>query len=602
MSTSRDRRLSRRGFVGSAAAVAGAPAVASTAASVQASPARIARVTAEAGGIVRIETATLTAVMEKGFLTSLKSKATGEEHIAAFDQKKSDALQLIYRQGEAVDVGEQRFGQVESRQVSDARAEVIFHNWNGDGIITVSADAETGDLIIEPSAYSSRPGVRSCRWLLNGLRPATKLVAPLYQGVSMAIDDTLIRNSHWVWPQGWEAGLAIFQSSGGGFWVHAEDDRYRYKALHIGSAADPFMAAFDTEGYGPMDDNLAAGGLAWRVNVYQGDWKTPAARYRDWLWQAYSLDREQQRRPEWVHQLGMAISWCPGDIAILEAIAKRANPKRVLIHFSNWRTDAYDENYPTYEPSENAMRFLARAQQLGFHVMPHFNSFEVDPNNPVYNSLRDFSYRDIENKRLQGWSWVNRQAIGVPESNASRLSHRSHKVMVKIHPGLSTWRSTLCERIMAAAKKASLKEVFIDVALVTGNLHNCLVENTTSSEGTKKLIRQVGELGGGLQVGAEGLNEIIFQGMSFAQVHLFRSAQQSVNGLDRTGGCPLNDFLFGRLTRQFGYSGLGGRDANEELRARIHEEHGALPTITPRSAAEIDTPASAVKRALENAS
>jgi len=561
----------------------------------------MAKVTAGNDGSIGVETTTLAALIEKGFITSLKSKVTGEEFISGFDRAQSDALQLIYRQGETVDVGEQRFGQIEARQVSDRRAEFIFHNWNGDGVIAVSADPESGDLLIEPSAFSSRPGVRSCRWVLKGLRPGTKLAAPLYQGISLALDDPLLKNSHWAWPMGWEAGLAVFQTGASGFSVHCQDDRYRYKAMHVGSAAEAFQVGFDTEGYGPMDDNLAAGGLAWRVNVHEGDWKVPAARYRDWLWRAYALDREQARRPDWLHKLGMAISWCPGEIAILEAIAKRADPKRVLIHFSNWRTDAYDENYPTYEASENALKFIARARQLGFHVMPHFNTLETDPNNPVYNAMRDFSYREIESKKLQGWSWVNRRAIGVPESNAGRLSHRSHKVMVKIHPGLSMWRSTLCERILAAARRAELAEVFVDVALVTQNLHNCLVENTTSSEGVNKLIREIGQLGGGLQVGAEGLNEITFQGLSFAQVHLFRSAQASVEGLDRTGGCPMNDFLFGRLTRSFGYSGLGGRDANEDLRARIHEDHGALPTITPRSAAEIEKPTAAVKRALDNA-
>ena len=35
--------------------------------------------------------------------------------------------------------------------------------------------------------------------------------------------------------------------------------------------------------------------------------------------------------------------------------------------------------------------------------------------------------------------------------------------------------------------------------------------------------------------------------------------------------------------------------------ARIHEEHGALPTLTIRSAAEIDQPAAAIRRALESA-
>ena len=141
--------------------------------------------------------------------------------------------------------------------------------------------------------------------------------------------------------------------------------------------------------------------------------------------------------------------------------------------------------------------------------------------------------------------------------------------------------------------------MFVDVALNTFNLHNCLVENMTSTEGVNRLIHQIAGLG--LSVGAEGLNETFFQGLSFAQVHLFRNPRATMEGLDRTGGCPLNNFLFGKLCRSFGYSGLAGRNADEELRARVHEANGALPTITIRSAAEITNPTPAVKRALDRA-
>lgn len=157
----------------------------------------------------------------------------------------------------------------------------------------------------------------------------------------------------------------------------------------------------------------------------------------------------------------------------------------------------------------------------------------------------------------------------------------------------------LCSKIQETARKHALREVFVDVALNTFNLHNCLVENTTSTEGVNRLVHQIAGLG--LSVGAEGLNETFFQGLSFAQVHLFRNPRTAMEGLERTGGCPLNNFLFGRLCRSFGYSGLGGRNADEELRARVHEENGALPTITIRSAGEIDNPTRAVKRALDGA-
>ncbi|MBN1464827.1 hypothetical protein JXA02_03635 [candidate division KSB1 bacterium] len=118
----------------------------------------------------------------------------------------------------------------------------------------------------------------------------------------------------------------------------------------------------------------------------------------------------------------------------------------------------------------------------------------------------------------------------------------------------------------------------------------------------RKLIRHVAELGEGLVVGGEGLNEITMQGQSFAQAHLFKSWQESIQGLDRTGGCNLNERLFGKLCRTIGYSGLSGRTANEELRMRMHLDHGAIPTVTIRSAADITHPNPAVKRMLELAS
>ena len=184
-----------------------------------------------------------------------------------------------------------------------------------------------------------------------------------------------------------------------------------------------------------------------------------------------------------------------------------------------------------------------------------------------------------------------------PPARSSRRGRE--KVMVKIHPGLSAWRSMLCSKIQEAARQHKLRDVFVDVALNTFNMHNCLVENTTSTEGVNRLIHQIADLG--ISVGAEGLNETFFQGLSFAQVHLFRNPRTTMEGLERTGGCPLNNLLFGRLCRPFGYSGLAGRNADEELRARVHEANGALPTITIRSAAEIANPTPAVKRALDAA-
>lgn len=546
-------------------------------------------------GVVRVETRTSIAIFERGFLTSLTSKLDGEEYLRCRPEKTS-ALQLVYAGPEAVDVVGKLAAGVVAHLLSPTCAQFRFNGWDADGVLTVSEDISSGDILIEPSAYSSRPGVLACRWLLPGVRAELDLVAPFFQGVKLPLSDSLLER-RWFWPQFWEAGLAVFQGRMGGFWIHCRDDRYRYKALNIAQG----LPGFETEAYGPLDGSLGAGGLVWRLNVHQGDWQVPAAEYRDWLWSAYGLSREETRRKPWAQDIRFALSWYGGDPAILDALAGKIDPKRVLIHFSEWRTDRYDENYPTYEPSESARLVFAKANAMGFHLMPHCNSVDMDPTHPAYACLRDFRYRDVQSKRLLGWGYDidEHVVLGVPNSNEALSHNRARKVMIKVHPGLAMWRALLSEHIQGAAQAVGADTVFIDVTLCSHNLHNCLVENTTSTEGMKKLIAEIGGLGAGLAVAGEGLNEITMQGLSFAQAHLFTSWQASCDGLERAGGCPLNAFLFDRLCRTFGYSGLSGKSEAEELRMRVHESLGAIPTVTVSSPDEIANPNPAVGRALD---
>jgi hypothetical protein len=597
--------VSRRGFLAAAAATAAA-------ASAPAAPAtgrRTALSLSGAGGPVSVrvegarilvETGTLSAILDRGRLISFRNRLTGEEFL---DGRGGDTapMTLVYGGGERVAVEAEPFGQVSVRSLSATRAEVVVAGWDGDGVIAVSADPETGDLVVEPGAFSSRPGVRACRWTLGGIRPDLELVAPLFQGVRLPLEDPLLRDSHWPWPMHWEAGLAILAARASGFWVHTRDDRYRYKALHVGSAADPRALGFDAEAWGPIDGNRSAGGLAWRLNVFDGDWAGPASRYRDWLWRAYRLEARERERREWVGEVTFAVSWCPGDPQVLDALAAWLPPGRVLLHFPDWRTLPYDEGYPTFEASAEGRAFVAKARSMGFRVMPHFNAVDMDPSHPAYARLRDFQYRDVETKRVQGWGWHEDTMIGVPESNGTRLLHRDKKVMVKIHPGLGLWRSILGGAVQDAARALGLEAAFLDVTLVSQNLDDCFVEATTSSEGMLRLVDHVAGLGAGLVVGGEGRNEITAQGLSFAQAHLFRSWQENAPGVERTGGCALNELLFGRLCRTIGYSGLSGRDEKAALRLRLHEEHGAIPTVTVGSAAEIRQPNPAVRRLLEKA-
>lgn len=554
------------------------------------------------GNRLEIQTKTLLAIMENGFIVSIKSKQTGEEFIDGADSNNGSALELIYKRNEAISVSAGEMCKITVFKLNDYMVELRFNNWNADGILMVSEDIETGDLMIEPSAFSSRPGVRSCRYNIKGFRKDLRCIAPLNQGCDMDFEDSLIAGRRSAWPYSWEAGLCMAQGKDSGLWIHTEDTQYKFKTMTVGACGDKHGYAFESDNYGPIEDLMSAGGLVWRINVYKGDWHVPATLYRDWLWKAFNLEKEEQYRPEWLKDLSLAISWCPTDIKMLEALSKKVDPKRVLLHLPNWRIYNYDEDYPIFKPSDKAREFVAKCKELGYHVMPHCTSMEIDPSLDIFNIFNDFSIRELESGRREGWSWVSGNAgLGVPGSDLALTTHKANKVMIKIHTAFPMWQSILRENIGYAADELNLENIFIDVTLCTYNARMGLVNNMPTTQGLIKELKLLQTIGNGkpLYVGGEGLNEISVQGLCFAQAHLMN--RDNGDTQLRTGKNDLNAFLFGHLTRTIGYSDLHGRNENSEKSMQSHIEHGAIPTITIGGTNDIENPTPAVKRILETA-
>ena len=326
------------------------------------------------GNTVTVSTRTLDAVLEGGALVSLRNRE-GREYLPGA-KADSPALDIVFRGSDARAVKGCPHGSVTCTSLSDTCAEIRFDALDGNGVLTLTEDEETGDLCVEPEVSSARYGVLAARWTISGFGEDMKLTAPLFQGVDMDPADELIRGRRWIWPHRWEAGLAILHDSEGGFWVHCRDTAYRAKALLTGGDRS---LSFDAEAWGPIDRSLSAGGLVWRINVFRGGWDVPAGIYRDWLWEAYGLERDERRRPGWQKDIRLALSWAPADRDLLTALSKKVDPKTVLLHVPHWRTHPYDQYYPDFTPSEKFRDFLRYANSMGFHVMPHANSVDMDP-------------------------------------------------------------------------------------------------------------------------------------------------------------------------------------------------------------------------------
>lgn len=537
------------------------------------------------GNTLRIETKTLKAVIEEGLIKSLISKQTNEAFIIPSDNHYVP-IQLLFGK-EVVSLDKEKYQSVTTRKVTETSAEIIIHSWNGDAVLSVSTDDTSGDILVEPSAHSLRPGLLACRWNICNINPSLDLVAPFFQGVKMKMDHHLLRELRWKWPVDWEAGLLIFESSKGGFWVHTRDEKMKYKAVQIGTQGNDSIG-LESEAYGPIDNNKSAGGLCWRINVFSGNWRTPAHIYRQWYRSSFDFQSEKNNRPQWYNRIKLVVTYCPSEPAILDALANKISPEKVLIHLSAWRTFPYDVNYPDYSSTPAAKVFLQKAQTMGFRVMPHFNAVDIDPANPVFDQVSDFAYRDVNQKTLMGWSWDGVRYIGVPETNFALTRNRDKTVMVKIHPGSALWRSLNTEQIQKAVEELSLQEIYLDVTLSLWNLNNCFVESQTPIEGMLKLMDQTRRISNGITIIGEGRNEINARKQAFSLTHLFRHGLHK--GYEHSGICDLNNFLFEDLSKSFGNNYISGKDESERLRMQVHLNHGAIPTINVKTPDEINHP------------
>ena len=563
--------------------------------------------------ILTVETATQTATFENGAITSLVSKQSGARYIETDSGEVGVSATWAGGETRRLDTGA-----VECRLLSEKRAEFVYHSWYGDGVTYITSDDETGDILVRPCASSGRPGLKSCNFNIRGIDKNLYALTPSCQGFRQKLDDPLYcgegrgdpvssPGTVYQWPITWEIGLVIFESGRedrDGFWVHCRDDRYLPKSLAVGNAADPYRIALMSEAFGPLDNNKSAGGIVWRINVFEGGWRIPAKIYRDWHQKTYNTDREKSKRVSWLPEIKMAVSWADSNTAVLDAISKKTDPNGVLIHMASWRDYKYDQNYPDYTPSAAAAEYIEYGAKLGFKIAPHMNIMEVDPSHPVYPMVSDFQMLDIDKKTVYGWGWDNGRYLGVPWTEYAKTDprNRPYNIMAKIHTGLSLWHSELYKRMREVADRYPVASCFTDVTLCTYNLHNALVEGRSSTEGINDMIKMLGEIRGGLPIGGEGLNEITAQGLTFAQMHLYRHGHHSTPDLARCGGdCALNDFILGDLCKTIGYSGLAGRSEDEYTRLKVYDDHNTIPTIITNNPDEILNPNPFVKGVFDRA-
>ncbi len=531
-------------------------------------------------------------------LVSLQDALTHEEFLDRGLGQSAPAFELLHQSGKRSPLGVHPLSsRVHTTLLNDHIAEVVLNDWECDLSLRLSIDEASGDILIEPSAWSMQGGVAGLALNVPGIRPALELVGPFQQGARAPLSHPQMQGKQANWPHDWEAGFLAFCGRDSGFTVQAWDADYIYKGVRIGAQDSPQTVSFQTFARGPLEMNRCVGNLCWRFSAFRGDWTVPVLRYRDWYWPAYRLAEAARLRPEWVEGLKLAVSWCPTNLDLLDALAGKLPPSQVFIHLPNWRPYTYDQDYPTYTASEQGAAFIAKALRLGFHVAPHANACQMSPDHPFFFQARDFCTRAPADLRWGGWSWMPVEgwgAFGPPQSYSLMPEHKDWNILVNVHLAWSPWRRQLTRQVAELIRQHGLDSIFVDVSQLIHNSDNATLENLSYAQGSLKLIRELAELAPHFCVSGESRNEISTQFLSVVQFHLYNFAHvHAIDGKDvswvQECTLPVNELLFKGLARGIGYHYGQGLNRRAMIDATLKQ--GAIPTLifhTPDPAAELE--------------
>lgn len=533
-----------------------------------------------------IESGTTVVEINEGRLVSIRNAKTGEEFLDRGLQEGVPLFELLHQNGKLTPLGLNALAsEFHYTILTDRIAEMVVNDWECDVSVRIAIDETNGDILLEPSAWTMQAGVAGLSMNVPGIRQDLQVVGPFQQGVRLPMNHPQMQGKYALWPSGWEAGFLIFDGGKSGFTVQTWDSHRLYKAVKIGRDENSQVVGFFTLAPGPLEQNRSVGNVCWRISAYEGDWKVPAKRYRDWYWEAFSLDEAAKLRPDWLDELRLGISWCPTEPALLDALAKKIDPHSVFVHLPGWRPYEYDEDYPSFEPGEAGKAFVLKAREMGFHVAPHTNTCQMSPDHPFFFQARDFCTRGPMDLRWGGWSWLPVEGwrnFGPPQSYSHMTAHKEWKILVNVHLAWSPWRRQLTRQIASLIDQLGLDSVFIDVSQLIHNSDNAVVEGLSYAEGSLKLIRELTELTPGFCVSGEARNEISTQFLSVVQFHLYNFAHQRASDGEEMswlmeGTLPVNEVLFKGLSRGIGYH--YGRGANRRHTIDAALKQGALPTL-----------------------
>jgi hypothetical protein len=431
-------------------------------------------------------------------------------------------------------------------------------------------DPATRELTLRQQARAPSKGVWGVSWTIADIPRTYAILVPGNSGLRLT-DDSPATRYEFEYPISWEAQLVIVEGRGRGFYVWAEDPKGRYKRLVVERGPSGWRLELITINYAPFDELTACESVLWRIGTYEGDWRVPARKYRQWSQSHFHPTPVENQRPAWVKDIRGCVIMGQ-DTKILEALPRRFDPKQTLIYLPSWRTSGYDRNYPEYDkPVPELEPFVRRAHAMGFRVMLHVNYFGVDPLNPLYKEFERYQVRDpFGRHEKQWWLWTDADPI-------IKFAY--------INPAAKKWRDLFVAAMAKLCRQTGVDGLHLDQTLCIFNDHNGLIDGLSMLDGNVALHRDLRQALPEVAISGEGLDEVTGRYEAFAQRH--------VSGLDHTHGRwsrpwlemahPISSYLLRPYTVIYGYLGCAPPETDQLYAAwqEAYQHWGVIPTMWP---------------------
>ena len=512
------------------------------------------------GETIHVETDAYTVQFDRGVITHLHNKLTGETYtlplgIDGIPIGKWGRTGILRTKNGNVYTRESIL--TEARKIAPLEAEILFRQGGNEITLNIEVEAHTGDLLIGGNAISDTAGTYGFQWGCENLDiTKLKLILPAHGG---QVIDALspITTKGFNYPGLWEGQLAILQSERGGFFVRGTDETFQFKKLDCQKDSESIALNFQTHNQSPWDTLTTAESVTWRLNTYAGDWRVPARIYRDWMestfnpWRLLSV-------PAWVSDIGLVVIQASFDPKTLSRLAEQVDPTKTLLYLVGWRKDGYDVNYPDYTPRDGFGDFVKAAHGHGFRVMPHANLVGISPYHPLYPEFQPFHIRSPWNGNPIGW-YLERST-----------DPRRH---AWINSASSKFRNLLVQQLKEVWEKYKVDAFHLDISHVVVNDSNGLIEGLNSAQGNVLMHKELAEAMPGVVFSGEHLHEVTFFHESFAQ--RWKLPPEATPH-------PISAFLFSPYTRPYGYLGLPSLERNPlsyQSYLNSYESWGILPTV-----------------------